>query len=239
MRERALAAGINLRYIDARTVGIALNETVSLSDLREIINVFGGKRTWQAEALKPPRTIQTTTILHLASNHRLHEPPGLQHAPFRDRDDALRPQPGAQGHRPRYVDDRARVVHHEAERASEMLPVTWEHFSRMHPFVPIDQAQGYAEIFRDLETALCEITGFAAVSLHPTRERRGVAGLMVIRAYHRARGGEHRDIVLIPASSHGTNPASAAMAGMRVVVVATAPNGNVDRAISGRRPPAS
>jgi glycine dehydrogenase len=113
--------------------------------------------------------------------------------------------------------------------ASEMLPVTWEHFSRIHPFAPVGQAQGYADIFRELEAALCAITGFAAVSLQPNSGAQGeFAGLMVIRAYHLERGESHRDVVLIPASAHGTNPASAAMAGMRVVVVATAANGNVD-----------
>ena len=113
--------------------------------------------------------------------------------------------------------------------ASEMLPVTWEHFGRVHPFAPVEQAQGYAEVFRDLEASLCAITGFAAVSLQPNSGAQGeFAGLMVIRAYHRERGDHHRDVVLIPASAHGTNPASAAMAAMRVVVVATAPNGNVD-----------
>jgi len=115
--------------------------------------------------------------------------------------------------------------------ATQMQPVTWEHFGRMHPYVPVDQARGYADIVGDLEAALCQITGFAAVSLQPNSGAQGeFAGLMVIRAYHRDRGEAHRDVVLIPASAHGTNPASAAMAGMRVVVVATAPNGNVDLA---------
>jgi glycine dehydrogenase len=113
--------------------------------------------------------------------------------------------------------------------ATEMLPITWEHFSRVHPFAPVEQASGYAEIFRDLESALCRITGFAAVSLQPNSGAQGeFAGLMVIRAYQRARGEGHRDVVLIPASAHGTNPASGAMAGLRVVVVASAPNGDVD-----------
>jgi glycine dehydrogenase len=110
-----------------------------------------------------------------------------------------------------------------------MLPVTWEHFGRMHPFAPTDQAAGYAQIVRELESALCALTGFAAVSLQPNSGAQGeFAGLMVIRAYHRDRSQGHRDVVLIPASAHGTNPASAAMAGMRIVVVGTAPNGNVD-----------
>jgi glycine dehydrogenase len=113
--------------------------------------------------------------------------------------------------------------------ATEMMPVTWEHFSRVHPYAPIDQVQGYAQVFEELEKALGEITGFAGVSLQPNSGAQGeFAGLLVIRAYHRARGEGHRDVVLIPASAHGTNPASAAMAAMRVVVVATAPNGDVD-----------
>jgi glycine dehydrogenase len=113
--------------------------------------------------------------------------------------------------------------------ATEMQPVTWEHFSRVHPFAPVEQAQGYAQVIAELEQALAEITGFAAISLQPNSGAQGeFAGLMVIRAYHRDRGESHRDVVLIPASAHGTNPASAAMAGMRVVVVASAVHGNVD-----------
>jgi glycine dehydrogenase len=113
--------------------------------------------------------------------------------------------------------------------ATEMLPITWEHFSRIHPFVPVDQAQGYARIIHELEQALAAITGFSAVSLQPNSGAQGeFTGLMVIRAYQREHGEGRRDVVLIPASAHGTNPASAAMAGMRVVVVAAAADGSVD-----------
>src|SRR5258705_4727116 len=112
--------------------------------------------------------------------------------------------------------------------ATEMLPVTWERFSRMHPFTPADQTHGYAQIIMELEQALAEITGFSAVSLQPNSGAQGeFAGLMVIRAYHRDRGDSHRDVVLIPASAHGTNPASGAIAGIQLVAGATAPNGNV------------
>ena len=94
--------------------------------------------------------------------------------------------------------------------ASEMLPITWPEFGKLHPFAPVEQAEGYQQIFRELEAMLCEITGFAAVSLQPNSGAQGeFAGLMVIRAYHRDRGETHRDVVLIPASAHGTNPASA------------------------------
>jgi glycine dehydrogenase len=113
--------------------------------------------------------------------------------------------------------------------ASEMLPITWPGFSRLHPFVPVDQAEGYQQIFRELEAMLCAITGFAAMSLQPNSGAQGeFAGLMVIRAYHRERGDGARNVVLIPASAHGTNPASAVMAGMRVVVVASTSEGNID-----------
>jgi glycine dehydrogenase len=113
--------------------------------------------------------------------------------------------------------------------ASEMYPVSWEEFSRMHPFAPADQTEGYRQICAELEDALCKITGFAAVSLQPNSGAQGeFAGLAVMRAYHQSRGEGARDVVLIPASAHGTNPASAIMAGFKVVVVATAANGNVD-----------
>ena len=112
--------------------------------------------------------------------------------------------------------------------ASEMIPVTWPHFSRMHPFAPAAQAQGYAQILSELEKALCRITGFAAVSLQPNSGAQGeFAGLMTIRAYHRDRKEPQRNVVLIPSSAHGTNPASASMAGLKVVVVACDSNGYI------------
>jgi glycine dehydrogenase len=111
----------------------------------------------------------------------------------------------------------------------EMIPVTWPEFGRMHPFAPADQWKGYAELARTLESWLCDVTGFAAVSLQPNSGSQGeYAGLMVIRAWHESRGQAHRDICLIPESAHGTNPASAIVAGMRVVPVACDDQGNVD-----------
>jgi glycine cleavage system P protein (glycine dehydrogenase) len=112
---------------------------------------------------------------------------------------------------------------------TEMIPVTWPEFGRLHPFAPPEQTLGYAELFRQLEAWLGEITGFARVSLQPNAGSQGeFAGLLVIRAYHRARGQAHRTTCLIPQSAHGTNPASAVMAGMQVVVVKTDPQGNID-----------
>jgi glycine dehydrogenase len=228
VRTRAIAAGINFRYIDAHTIGVALNETVSMPDLRDIISVFAGTRF--VGDLPHPGAV-----------------PGQDHPASLRRTSAFMTHPVFGAHRSetqmmRYIRSLERKdigldtsmiplgsCTMKLNAASEMLPVTWPQFGRMHPFAPADQAQGYAEIVRDLESALCEITGFAAVSLQPNSGAQGeYAGLMVIRAHHHARGEQHRDVVLIPASAHGTNPATAAMAGMRVVVVASAPNGNVD-----------
>jgi glycine dehydrogenase len=112
---------------------------------------------------------------------------------------------------------------------SEMFPVSWPEFNRIHPFAPLEQTRGYQELFRQLEHDLAEITGFAAVSLQPNAGSQGeYAGLLCIRDWHESRGQGHRDVCLIPQSAHGTNPASAVMAAMKVVVVGTAPNGNID-----------
>ncbi len=114
---------------------------------------------------------------------------------------------------------------------SEMIPITWPEFGQLHPFAPSHQTAGYRKLFADLERWLAEITGFAAVSLQPNAGSQGeYAGLLTIRAYHRSRGDTHRDICLIPESAHGTNPASAVIAGMKVVVVKNTPNGDVDLA---------
>ena len=112
---------------------------------------------------------------------------------------------------------------------TEMIPVTWPEFAKIHPFAPADQVAGYYTVFNELDKWLSEITGFAAMSLQPNAGAQGeYAGLMVIRAYHQDRGDMHRNVALIPSSAHGTNPASAAMAGMKVVVVKSLPNGNID-----------
>jgi glycine dehydrogenase len=227
IRQRALAAGINLRYIDETTVGVALNETVDTSDLRDLVAAFSGKSETVGGGLQvsadegfPGRLRRTSAFMtHPVFNTHRSETEMMRYVRSLERKDiGLDTSMIALG-----------SCTMKLNAASEMLPVTWEHFSRVHPFAPVEQAQGYAEIFRDLEASLCAITGFAAVSLQPNSGAQGeFAGLMVIRAYHRDRGDHHRDVVLIPASAHGTNPASAAMAAMRVVVVATAPNGNVD-----------
>ena len=232
VREQALARGINFRYIDDRTVAIALNETAGESDVSDIISVFAqavGKAApkidFEAAARAAghgyPQELRRTSrfLTHPVFNTHRSETQMMRYIRGLERKDiGLDTSMIALG-----------SCTMKLNAATEMLPVTWEHFSRMHPFAPVEQAQGYAQIVGELEAALCAITGFAAVSLQPNSGAQGeFAGLMVIRAYHRDRGDDHRDVVLIPASAHGTNPASAAMAGMRVVVVATAANGNVD-----------
>src|SRR5688500_1023236 len=232
VRSRALAKGINFRYMDDRMLGIALNETVTLSDIRDIISVFAdvaGKPASVGEGT----TDEATTGSDLPADLR-RTSSFLTHPVFNTHPSETQMM--------RYIRSLERKdlgldtsmiplgsCTMKLNAATEMLPITWEHFSRVHPFAPVDQAEGYAQVFRDLEAALCEITGFAAVSLQPNSGAQGeFAGLMVIHAYHRDHGEPHRDVVLIPASAHGTNPASGAMAGMQVVVVASAPNGDVD-----------
>ena len=230
VRRRALEAGINFRYMGDRTVGIALDETVSTDDLRDILHVFAAAAGKTAPPLDAgaaadtngyPVSLRRTTpfMTHPVFNTHRSETAMMRYIRSLERKDI--------GLDTSMIPLGSCTM--KLNAATEMLPVTWEHFGRVHPFAPPDQAEGYAEIFRDLEAALCEITGLAAVSLQPNSGAQGeFAGLMVIRAYHQARRDRHRDVVLIPASAHGTNPASAAMAGMRVVVVATAPDGSVD-----------
>ncbi len=229
VREAALAAGINFRYPDGRTIGVSLNETVSTEDIRDVVGVFAkalGKRAPDVrldripDARYPSGLKRASAFLtHPVFNTHKSETEMMRYIRGLERKDI--------GLDTSMIPLGSCTM--KLNAATEMLPVTWEHFGRLHPFAPVDQAQGYAEIFRDLESALCAITGFAAISLQPNSGAQGeFAGLMVIRAYHHARGDTRRDVVLIPASAHGTNPATAAMAGWRVVVVATAPNGNVD-----------
>ncbi len=237
IQRRANAAGINFRYPDERTVDIALNETVTTDDVLDVLGVFSSalnRRSPHVDLFELPKGV---LALHGAEDL----------APSLRRTSAFMTHPVFNTHRSetemmRYIRSLERKdlgldtsmiplgsCTMKLNPATAMLPITWERFSRMHPFAPSEQAEGYLQMFHELESALCEITGFAEVSLQPNSGAQGeFTGLMVIRAYHYSRGESARDVVLIPASAHGTNPASAAMAGMRVVVVASAPNGNVD-----------
>jgi glycine dehydrogenase len=223
----ALEAGFNIRRIDADGVVIALDETTTHADLEALAGVFAGLANRPAPPVDEQPAVPYPAALARRSVYLTHPVFNAHHS---------------ETEMMRYIRslERKDIGLGEAmiplgsctmklNAAAEMLPVSWPEFSRLHPFVPADQAAGYAQIFAELESALCEATGFAAVSLQPNSGAQGeLAGLLVIRAWHHSRGDAHRNVVLIPSSAHGTNPASAVMAGMRVVVVATDPQGYVD-----------
>jgi glycine cleavage system P protein (glycine dehydrogenase) len=224
IHEAARAKRINLRPLSATRIGIALDETVGEQDLADLVGAF---------ALGKPATVAATAPAVLAAPHaRTGE--YLAHPVFsryRSETEMLRYL--------KKLEDRDLSLTSamiplgsctmKLNATTEMVPVTWREFGGIHPFAPREQAQGYAELFQQLETWLNEITGFAATSLQPNAGSQGeFTGLLVIRAYHRARNQGHRTTCLIPASAHGTNPASAVMAGMKVVVVKTDAKGEID-----------
>ncbi|MBA3886758.1 MAG: aminomethyl-transferring glycine dehydrogenase [Acidobacteria bacterium] len=229
VRAAAEAAGVNFRYFED-AVGVSLDETVTVEDLQQIVDVFARVSDRRAPriatggadaALSVPRAlVRTSTYLtHPVFNTHHSETKMMRYIRALERRDVgLDTSMIALG-----------SCTMKLNAASEMLPVSWPEFSKLHPFAPLAQAAGYLQIFEELEEALCRITGFAAVSLQPNSGAQGeFAGLMTIRAYHRDRGDHARTIVLIPSSAHGTNPASAAMAGLKVVVTACDSHGNVD-----------
>ena len=218
----ARAEGLNFRKIGLDRVGIALDET---SDERVLISVL---RAFGIDGIPPHRAVLgfpeamlrvTPYLTHPVFHMNRAESEMMRYMRrLSDRDLAL---------------DRAMIplgsCTMKLNAAAEMMPITWPEFGSLHPFVPAEQAAGYREAIDDLSHKLCEITGYDAMSMQPNSGAQGeYAGLLTIQAWHRARGEAHRDICLIPMSAHGTNPASAQMAGMKVVVVKTAPNGDVD-----------
>jgi glycine dehydrogenase len=230
IRREAGASGINFRY-DASGIGIALDETVTLEDVQDVVEVFAAARGRRAATLEIPAApgLAVPAALRRTSSY-------LQHPVFNTHHSETKMMRYMRGLERKDVGLDTSMIPlgsctMKLNAASEMIPVTWPAFSRLHPFAPVDQAEGYQQVFRELEDALCRITGLAAVSLQPNSGAQGeFSGLMTIRAYHRDRGEAQRKVVLIPSSAHGTNPASAAMAGMKVVVVACDSNGNVDLA---------
>jgi glycine dehydrogenase len=216
---RARAEGINLRRVDDHTVGIALDETSTpavVAAVRDVLDAAPGTvQGGVPEALRRRSDI----LVHPVFRTYHSETQMLRYLRrLADRDLAL---------------DRTMIplgsCTMKLNATTEMAPITWPEFADLHPFAPADQAEGYAELFSELEAALCEITGYDAVSLQPNAGSQGeLAGLLAIRAYHAQRGEGDRTVCLIPSSAHGTNAASAVMAGMRVVVVACDDDGNVD-----------
>jgi len=227
IHQQAAARNINLRQIDARHVGVSLDETVTRDDLANLFAIFGNGKSVDVDALDaaaqdafPAELARTSAYLTHPTFNRYH----AEHEMLRylralaDKDLAL---------------DRTMIplgsCTMKLNATSEMIPVTWPEFSNIHPLAPNDQTVGYREMIDQLEAMLCAATGYAAISLQPNAGSQGeYAGLLVIQKYHQSRGEGHRNICLIPSSAHGTNPASASMVGMKVVVTACDDNGNVD-----------
>ena len=221
IHEAARNQQINLREIDDEHLGISLDETTTPEDVETLLALFGAKNAnSDAASPIPDSLLRTDAVLtHPCFNTYHSETEMMRYLrKLANRDIAL---------------DRAMIplgsCTMKLNAAAEMLPVSWPEFAKMHPFVPADQAQGYYTMMRELEDMLCKITGYDAISLQPNAGSQGeFAGLLAIREYHKSRGEGHRNICLIPASAHGTNPASAQMCGMQVVVVACDASGNVD-----------
>ncbi|SHL18551.1 aminomethyl-transferring glycine dehydrogenase [Flavobacterium xanthum] len=219
---------INFYYVDDNTISISLNETTSITDLNKIVAVFAsanGTALTLIETLSetnhfPENVNRTSTFLtHDVFNKYHSETALMRYIKMLERKDlALNHSMISLG-----------SCTMKLNAASEMLPLSMPQWNNIHPFAPLDQVQGYQEMLAKLEQQLNVITGFAGTTLQPNSGAQGeYAGLMVIRAYHLSRGDHHRNIALIPSSAHGTNPASAAMAGMKVVVTKTLENGNID-----------
>ena len=228
---QAINNEINLHYTDS-SVSISLDETTSVEDVLTIVKVFAKVKA---------KSLNDIAVEAIKQNISTIIPAGLQ------RTSAYLAHPVFNSHHSehemlRYIKSLEAkdlsLCHSmialgsctmKLNATTEMVPVTWAEFSKIHPFAPADQVGGYMQLFDELNKWLSEITGFAAMSLQPNAGAQGeYAGLMVIRAYHLDRGDHHRNVALIPSSAHGTNPASAAMAGMKIIVVKCDDNGNID-----------
>ena len=220
---------VNLRRLSEGSIGVSLDETTSLTDVSTLLTVFNGGDAHGlnidaiAADVNPrydERFARTSPFMtHPVFNTHHSETAMLRYIKqLEAKDLSLCHSMIALG-----------SCTMKLNAATEMYPVTWPEFGQLHPFAPREQAQGYAQLFTELEAALADVTGFAAVSLQPNAGSQGeYAGLLTIRRYHQSRGEGHRTVCLIPASAHGTNPASAAMCGMTIVPVKTAANGNID-----------
>ena len=217
----AVANGINLRAVGERAVAVAFDETVTASDVADVLAAFGAVPAPASSDRVGPFARASAFLTHPVFHAHRSETAMLRYL--------------------RTLESRDLSLVHsmiplgsctmKLNATAEMFPVTWPEFGSLHPFAPAAQTAGYQALFAQLERWLAEVTGFAGVSLQPNAGSQGeYAGLLVIRAYHEARGQGTRDVCLIPQSAHGTNPASAVMAGMHVVVTRTDANGNIDMA---------
>lgn len=228
VREIAETYEINFYYPDAETVAISINEATTVNDLKNIVAVFAQVAEKNPTQLtREPFDVIAESPVQRDTEFLTHEVFHLYHS---------------ETEMMRYIKRLERkdlALNHsmislgsctmKLNAASEMLPISNPQWGNIHPFVPLDQAEGYQEMLRNLENQLTAITGFAATSLQPNSGAQGeFAGLMMIKAYHESKGDYHRNICLIPSSAHGTNPASASMAGMKVVVTKATEEGNID-----------
>jgi glycine dehydrogenase len=221
---------VNFRYFGANHIGISLDETTTQKDVLDIVYIFAESQGKDEAEIEFDSEDELTSIPSYAKRTSAY----LMHPVFNTH--------RSESQMMRYIKQLENKdlslntsmislgsCTMKLNAASEMIPVSWPEFSQLHPFVPANQAEGYKHIIDDLASYLCEITGFDACSLQPNSGAQGeYAGLLVIMAYHKANGNEHRNVVLIPTSAHGTNPASAVMAGMKVVVVKNNEDGTIN-----------
>ena len=229
IRDAAEEAKINFRYFENGDIGISFDESHELDDLIRVSLIFTGVRGSSIEAIR----ISEKAGIHIPEELR-RESDFLRHRVF----EANRSEHEMLRYIRKLESRDLSLVHSmiplgsctmKLNATTEMIPVTWSSLADMHPYAPLDQAGGYRQLFAQLESWLNEITGFAATSLQPNSGAQGeYSGLLVIRAFHEHRGEAHRNVTLIPSSAHGTNPASAVMAGMEVVVVRCDNHGNID-----------
>ena len=232
IRKMALENKINLRYIDDNKIGISIDETTGLKDVNLLLSVFAkanGKAFAEyvcnktecnkIQTIPADLTRQSTYLTHAVFNTYHSETEMMRYIKKLEiKDLSLNRSMIPLG-----------SCTMKLNAAAEMFALSWPEFGNLHPFVPADQSEGYLYMIHELERALCNITGFDAISFQPNSGAAGeYTGLMVIHKYHASRGDSHRDVVLIPASAHGTNPASAVVAGLKVVVVKCDTNGNID-----------
>jgi len=227
IREIAEAKEVNFRYFDGGEIGLSFDETHRVADLENVLSIFAEAKNASAPKVeKLEVSISFPEGIARTSDFLTHE----NFHSYRTEHEMLR-------YLKRLENKDLSLVHSmislgsctmKLNATAEMMPVTWPEFCNLHPFVPAEQAEGYAEMLGELKEWLCEITGFDAVSLQPNSGAQGeYAGLMAIRSYHHHHGDTHREIALIPSSAHGTNPASAVMAGMKVVIVDCDEKGNI------------
>ena len=219
---------VNFYYIDADTISISFNETTSISDINQIVAIFAEAKE---KTFEPITELVETTVI---SENLIRKSIFLQHDVFNNNH--------SESQLMRYIKKLERkdlALNHsmislgsctmKLNAAAEMLPLSMGNWNNIHPFAPLDQVEGYLTMLKKLELQLNEVTGFTGTTLQPNSGAQGeYAGLMTIRAYHLSRGDKHRTVCLIPSSAHGTNPASAAMAGMEIIVTKTTPEGNID-----------